>query len=339
MKKEIPYLHLIRVVAVLMVICLHCLPSAWLIEGIDKTFYAVVFFLTRPCVPLFFMISGVLLLPMENDIICFYKKRLAKIVYPLLAWGVVYSILPYLMGLETIKEAVIQCISIPITMPGRFGGILWYLYILIGIYLMIPFINQKIFLKGYKIYLYVYLLAWLLASGVDLLHCYGIDVLGARSFSSYHLLTYFSGYLGFCFLGNYLHQYPIRLNKYAIGIFIVLIFLSFILLWNRSELNHLYIEGFLSWGSISLSIISFTLLSKVVIRNIYLYKIIKHISKLSFGIYLSHIVIYNTLIKGLYGISTSIFMQVLVMLLTITGSYLLVWLLSKLPFSKFVIGV
>lgn len=79
MKKEIPYLHLIRTVACLMVVCLHTLPEATSVSnGIDQYFYRFILFLTRPCVPLFFMISGILLFPMEGDIIQFYKKDCLK---------------------------------------------------------------------------------------------------------------------------------------------------------------------------------------------------------------------------------------------------------------------
>ena len=43
----------------------------------------------RPCVPLFVMISGVLLLPANMDTHTFYKTRLTRVVAPLVLWGIV----------------------------------------------------------------------------------------------------------------------------------------------------------------------------------------------------------------------------------------------------------
>ncbi len=339
MKKEIPYLHLIRTVACLMVVCLHTLPEATSVSnGIDQYFYRFILFLTRPCVPLFFMISGILLFPMEGDIIQFYKKRLSKIIYPLLVWGVVYAILPYLMNLETLKEAIIQCIRLPMTMPRHFGGILWFIYVLIGIYLIIPFVNQKIFSGESRKYLRIYLLLWLLASGADWMHCYESMILGATSISTYHLFTYFSGYLGYFILGHYLHRYPVELNKRNILILILLFIIPCLFLWRRSSITYSYIMGFLSIGSIILTFISFVLLSKISIKIEFINNVIRNISKLSFGIYLSHILVFNVLTIYLYKYSTTFYMQIFVMLLTFIGAYILTYLLSKVPFSKFVIG-
>lgn len=70
-----------------------------------------------------------------------------------------------------------------------------------------------------------------------------------------------------------------------------------------------------------------------------LYKHLKEISALSFGIYLSHMVIYRTVTIRLYDISTSLFMQLFVMVLTFMGAWLLTIILSKLPFKKYIIGI
>lgn len=46
----------------------------------------------------------------------------------------------------------------PIKAPERIGGVLWYLFILIGIYLIIPFFSEKIYEN--KLFLKVYLVFW-----------------------------------------------------------------------------------------------------------------------------------------------------------------------------------
>lgn len=79
MKNEITYTHVVRVIACIMVVCLHSLPSQYhnldLIDSIFKTGITIV---TSPCVPLFFMITGALFLPIKIDPFVFGKKEYQK---------------------------------------------------------------------------------------------------------------------------------------------------------------------------------------------------------------------------------------------------------------------
>ena len=45
--------------------------------------------LVRPCVPLFVMMSGVLLLPVRGTMTEFYSKRMKRLVVPLVFWSLV----------------------------------------------------------------------------------------------------------------------------------------------------------------------------------------------------------------------------------------------------------
>ena len=81
-------LDIIRILACLMVIAMHApIPNGNAI-GI---FNAALSYYTAPCIGLFFMVSGALLLPIKCNGIEFLKKRFAKIAGPTV-FGV-YSIL------------------------------------------------------------------------------------------------------------------------------------------------------------------------------------------------------------------------------------------------------
>lgn len=79
-KKDIPWIHLVRVIACIMVVCLHVSTASreypWAYS--DRIFHYLVYLLTKPCVPLFFMVTGFLILPYKNgdDIKTFYTKRI-----------------------------------------------------------------------------------------------------------------------------------------------------------------------------------------------------------------------------------------------------------------------
>ena len=56
--------------------------------GSILTGYSPVVFV-RACVPLFVMMTGVLLLPVRAELGDFYRKRIGRIVVPLVFWSVV----------------------------------------------------------------------------------------------------------------------------------------------------------------------------------------------------------------------------------------------------------
>ena len=70
MRTEIPYIHTIRCIACIMVVMLHTLPN-FTIYGDDLLYKNLVYIFTKPCVPLFFMLTGILLLPIKDDYITF----------------------------------------------------------------------------------------------------------------------------------------------------------------------------------------------------------------------------------------------------------------------------
>ncbi len=346
MKQEIHYLNVARVLACIMVVSLHCLPKIS-IYGLDSRFYILVLLFTRPCVPLFLMITGVLLLPYRSEnIIGFYKKRIPRVVFPLLFWGIVYSILPHLLGVETINQMLSNLSLVIVTYPKEMGGILWYLYVLIGIYLFIPFVNPKIFEE--RKMLYIYLLVWLMTSFVSFLKIYYPQILGMGPSSAFDMLLYFSGFLGYLFCGYYIHHYFPPLYKLCknrliffvslAGIYLFSMFFMVIIIKESKEIYNM-IMAYLSFPIIIMAGCAFAGIkeSKVNTDGL-LYKVIRQLSPLTFGIYLSHMVINRVFTDRLYQISTSPLMQITVMLSTFVGAYILTLLLSKIPFSKYIIG-
>lgn len=351
MEQNISYLNVARVLACVMVVSLHSLPNIS-VFGIDSHFFLLVLIFTRPCVPIFLMITGVLLLPLKSeDVIVFYKKRISRVVFPLLFWGIIYSILPYLLGIETLNQMISNLSLVIITYPMEIGGILWYLYVLIGLYLIIPFVNPRIF-EDRKL-LRIYLLVWLMASLVNMLKIYFPQILGIGSASGFDMLHYFSGHLGYLFLGYYIHHFFPSLKTlsgnglkfcfsligiYFFSMFFIVMVMKVSSIEGYKELGN-RINGFLSFPVIIMSACFFVGIKewKFNIDGSF-YKMIKHLSPLTFGIYLSHMVIKRLFTDRLYEISTNPILQLSVMVITFFGAYFLTLLLSKIPLSKYIIG-
>ena len=339
MKKDIGYIHIIRVVACIMVGFLHSLPSGeFVTDGFNSLFKRGIMLMTSPCVPLFFMITGILILPIKTDIKTFYKKRIQKILYPLLIWGIIYATLPFFLGLQNISDTIKEILICPLVWPSQIGGILWYLYMLIGIYLIMPFISSKLYTD--RNYQKLYLILWLLSSLVWLIQMYEPRVLGLNPWEhNIHALSYFWGYLGFSILGLYLD-----VNKSKTGggktilLYLITCFFMYISqCYLGSNVSH-WISSFISIPSVILSVILFRYIRGINISR-KIYSIIKKISSLSFGIYLSHMVIYSCMTVNIYHFSTSWILQILVFILTFLGAYFFSYILSKLSFSKYIIGI
>jgi surface polysaccharide O-acyltransferase-like enzyme len=85
------------------------------------------------------------------------------------------------------------------------GGILWYLFMLIGIYLIIPYINPLLY-KDIKLQR-IYLGLWILSSVIMFFRTYKSTLMGLTMWDhNFDLTIYFSGYLGYVLLGYMLHK-------------------------------------------------------------------------------------------------------------------------------------
>jgi surface polysaccharide O-acyltransferase-like enzyme len=208
--KDIPWIHLLRVLACLMVISVHCQTAAgnFTVDELTRHFDMLVTAATKPCVPLFFMITGYLILPYRNgdDVKTFYKKRIPRVLFPLLVWGAVYAVLPYILDMCSITEMWKELVLSPIKAPTYIGGIMWYLFILIGIYLAIPFLTERIYTN--RKMLELWLAIWFVTSIVFMIKLFVPDILGQNKYvDNFDLTVYFCGYMGYVMVGYYLSQY------------------------------------------------------------------------------------------------------------------------------------
>ena len=97
---RIVWLDVIRCVAMIMVIGVHCIDPFYISPTMraipEYTHWAAIYgSLLRPSVPLFVMMTGLLLLPVKKQPLGqFYKKRIYRVLFPFLIWSVLYSLFP-----------------------------------------------------------------------------------------------------------------------------------------------------------------------------------------------------------------------------------------------------
>ena len=111
---HIVWLDVVRLVAMFMVVCCHATdpfnfyPGEVPVNISEIKFWGAFYgsFL-RPCVPLFVMITGALLLPVREEMSVFYKKRIGRVFWPFLIWSVIYNLFPWITGLFGLAPEVI----------------------------------------------------------------------------------------------------------------------------------------------------------------------------------------------------------------------------------------
>lgn len=325
------YINYLRILACLMVIFMHApLPS----EQANGIFLSTLSYVTAPCIGLFFMVSGYLLLPIKQDAGSFLRKRLGKVIGPTLFWSIFYIAVNFIKG-DCQGSLMKELISIPFSAQGN--PVLWFMYTLIGLYLLAPIISRWIENASRKETEF-YLGLW----GISL--CYPI----LSSFLSINqgptgILYYFTGYAGYFILGSYLKKYPERISfKCIIPLMGIAILAPIICKIAQINVNFYEVFWYLSIFVIIQCVFWFQTITKLPLKfSNRVETMLTRISNLSFGIYLIHIFIMRYILwecDFIQNMNSSILQTVTIAVLTFVLSTIACYLISWLPFSAYLIG-
>lgn len=330
MSKHNHNISLLRILACLMVIFMHApLPS----EQANGIFLSTLSYFTVPCIGLFFMVSGSLLLPIKTDAMNFIKKRLGKVVLPTLCWSIFYIVANFIKGDEV--PLMKEWISILFSAQGN--PVLWFMYTLIGLYLLAPILSRWLQAASQK-ELEFYLGLW----GISL--CYPLLTPFIEiNTGNTGILYYFTGYGGYFVLGYYLKQYPQRLSWKvlipALSISIVAPIVCKVLQW---KVDFYEVFWYLSIFVVIQCVCWFQTISKLPLKfSNRIETMISRIANLSFGIYLIHIFIMRYILwecDFITNINSYILQTSTIAILTFVLSTLSCYLISLLPFAKYLIG-
>lgn len=230
--KRIIWLDFVKFIAISMVIAVHCTDNVTPTERSEAwynlwgSFYGS---FMRPAIPLFVMVTGALLLPVKENISTFYTKRLTRLVIPFIVWSVLYNLFPWITGLLGLSPTIINDFFAWTEPDQSFSGALhnilmipfnfsmlavqmWYVYLLIGLYLYMPFFSawvKQASVKEQKIFLTL----WFISLFIPYLREYLTkDLWGTCSWNEFGLLYYFAGFNGYLLLGYYIKNNDINFS-------------------------------------------------------------------------------------------------------------------------------
>ena len=327
---RIVWLDVIRCVAMIMVIGVHCIDPFYISPTMraipEYTHWAAIYgSLLRPSVPLFVMMTGLLLLPVKKQPLDkFYKKRIYRVLFPFLIWSVLYSMFPWVTGVlglpkEIIgdffcytqgqeSQSLIDSLKDVAMIPFNFShkeNHMWYIYLLIGLYLYMPFFSAWIENADRKTKR-AFLLIWIISLFIPYLKEYVANclferceyVFGTDTWNEFGLFYYFAGFNGYLLLWHYVKKgndwslmktFILCILMFAVGYYIT--YTGFSTTASNPNATETEMELFFTFCSpnvLLMTLATFLLLQKVVITNSTVIKVLANMTQCGFGIYMVH---------------------------------------------------
>lgn len=342
---RIIYLDILRIVSIFSVVMLHV--SAPFLISMENNgngwWWAGNIFdsATRWCVPVLIIISGKLILGQhrEEKIVVFLKKKLTRILIPLLSWSLIYFLWNNRLNLRIDASLILEFIIN--AFEGHISTHLWYLYMLTGLYLITPIVNPFI-QESNKSNIKYFIVIWFVANGIFEFfgRLYGVK--------TGFYLHFFHWSIGYYILGFSLGREDLgKIKKVTIYILGILGLIStfygtyYLMILN----NGIFQDDFYSYlapNVILMAIGVFILFQsirweKFVHSGGLLEKIIQGFNKTSFGIYLIHPLVIDILRNGYMGINIGpmtfnyIIGIPVVSIIVFLLSYIIIWIIQRIP--------
>ena len=296
-----PYTYwadLIRVVAIYLVVMIHVsgqLTNVWGKIPSDQWIIADMYgAVARISVPLFFMISGYLLLPRSESLRGFFTKQMVKVLIPFVAWSLIY--LFWFCGNHA-NKCTTNLVSQLLLVKGTYYH-LWFLYVLISIYLILPVLRLMFRPAADKNILWYLIGLWLVFQPLLTI------AKQAWNFNINISPPLATGFLCFFVLGSLLGEIPLSRPMVfsAAALWVIGTFATvegtYLLTLHSGAYNGIFYD-FVSMNVIIASGAAFILLRRIaqagVFTSLRVQAVTRSLAAASFGIYLVHILVVEIL--------------------------------------------
>ena len=331
MKKN--YISILNVLACIGVVILHTFETGYTSDA-NFVFEVLIRAIAYCAVPVFFMITGATLIDYREryDTKTFFKKRLLKVIIPLIIWSIIYFIINFFKGKFSINDLsfkfVFEYFFLVKTNP-----IFWFFVVIIGIYLAIPVISLIPQESRRKAFSYIIIITFVFNQFLpDMLYHLNLNYNYDLKFP----LTY-SGWISFIFIGYYIDIYEIvkkhRVIIYVLGIigFLTMVVPTIFISYHKNE-SCSWFDEYYDAPCVLYSASVFLFFKSKINNNQIVTKIMpffNFVAPTTLGIYVLHIAIRDFL---RYFYTYSYFGMNLVLTLSIlTICFIVVKIVQKIP--------
>ena len=324
-----PRIDTLRGLACIMVVVLHVAagtfhkfgPGWWASNTYDS--------FSRPCIPIFLMISGALLLRVQLPLGEFLRRRFLRIVPALVFWSAVYAAW-HASSLDPFLASMARAL----TGPVKFH--LWYLYALIGLYAFTPIIAAfyRTASDAEKLY---FIALWIAVASIFPIvnKVFELHInIGA------YKLAYFGGLIGYFVAGAYLYDKARSSPRAAIACFAAYIafsaatalatYLYSVAAGKPRVLFYDYLSPFVMIASVALF---WLFLARPVTGRVG--QALQFVSRFSLGIYCVHILVldlFGRMPFMAFGRTGAAWVFIpLLAICVLTVSIAIIWLMRLLP--------
>ncbi|MBQ4119934.1 MAG: acyltransferase [Clostridia bacterium] len=263
------YIDALRVICSIMVILTHVVMyyiNAFEVKTVFWTNLVFLKALTQFAVPTFFMISGATILSStkEESYGSFIKRRLSKIAIPFLVYSVIY----YLFYVFVKKEYALGIgIFLRKLLRPSISGHFWYIYALIPLYFIFPFLRKLVQSLTKKQLLTLISVFFIINSFMPLLNnilemCFDMKI-------GYYSYGKAGVYLNYTLIGYFIHNYgtdlkrtlPLKLSMWA-TIFISLGAMTVMTYYfSQEKINQTYLD--ITWPFVIFLSVAVMILAKL----------------------------------------------------------------------------
>lgn len=281
-------------------------------------------------VPLFITISGALILTKPDlNIIKVYKKYIPRILFCFIFWHFFYY---YYQNRDF---NIIRCLNYFVT--GNTYPHLWYLYLMLGFYIISPILKRLADNLNQKELIYLLSIGFFINSFIPTLN--NIFDLDLSVYFDSLLVLKISPFIFYYLLGYYLSKYNVKHYKIMFALFILLIILLSVYQNTLSVEQNVLINYSTNTNILAIFFIVpvFTIAKKYF--NERYNKKIEIIGSLTFGVYLIHFIVEKIFFKfGIYSnmINPVVGVPLTVLIVTII-SYFISFIIYKIPYVNKII--
>lgn len=284
----------LRTIATLLVILLH-VSVEYVITGKNDLIFDTSFWIgnivdsfSRICVPLFVLMSGMFLVGRNETFKQSYQKRASRILIPLISWTIIYIL--YRVAISFIADNPIDVKSLLTSVIlGRPFYHMWYLFMIIGLYLITPILNNSI----------SYVSKNTLWTAAILLLLFGMLNSSYNKIlnNNVSFFLWFVNYLGYFILGYLIKDSKRSFSFLALSSAYIIssILIAVLSLYTIKNYDSLYFYGYLTPFVIIGSLSFYKLFNQLKLRE----NLFSKISHLTLGIYLIHAGVLHALNLGL----------------------------------------
>ena len=338
-KKRIIYFDYLRFFAAFIIIVLHISAGGLGCYDLNSFEYSITNIgdaVSRWGVPVFVMISGALFLDKRPNLKDIFKKHVLKIIIVIIFWAVAYNLFYYIQTVfltHKINRDFFKIFSIKTLLNGQTH--FWFLYMILGLYLIVPFLCKLTECKKTEIYFLIlsFLFSFLIPQCINIAGRAFKPFAESMNIALNNMFMFFvMGYSGYFVLGYFLNTTEIKKNTriivYILGI-IGAIYTILTQSYDNFNINVLLM-------SISIFVFFKTHLN-ILPKKEKTLKLILFLSKCSFGVYLIHPYIIEA-VNILFGFSVLSFNPIIsipLLALFVFGISLSISaILNKIPLVK-----